>query len=324
MKSLVSEVDRRRFLAAGAAALAGAGAVYAAPVGPFGAQAKSKDLPSTLKFSVMLWTVEPKTPFDQRIGKVSDAGYHAVELVEEYKGWSREDFARARQRLHQLNVEVDACSGINTSLCDPAQRDAFLAEIRAKLPVLAELECSRLILLSGNRVSGLSHEQMHASCVEGLKRAADVVAAQNVELLLENIDPEENPQYFLTSVAEGFDVIREIGNPHVRFLYDFYHEQISEGNLLAKLEKNIDLTGLVHIADVPGRHEPGSGEINYANIFRKLNTLRYSRYVAMEFIPRCDVVEALRCAREFAEEYSHGATFTAAELNEPGRLDASS
>src|SRR5271154_2910245 len=172
MKSLAPEVDRRRFLAAGAAAIAGAGAVYATPGVPFG-QATSRELPSMLKFSVMLWTVEPKTPFDQRIGKVSDAGYHAVELVEEYKGWSKEDIAHARQRFHQLNMVVDACSGIHASLCDPAQRDTFLAEVRAKLPVLAELECSRVILLSGNRVPGLSQEQMHESCVEGLKRAAD-------------------------------------------------------------------------------------------------------------------------------------------------------
>jgi len=277
-----------------------------------------------LKFSVMLWTVEPKTPFDQRIGKVSDAGYHAVELVEEYKGWSKEDIAHARQRFHQLNMVVDACSGIHASLCDPAQRDTFLAEVRAKLPVLAELECSRLILLSGNRVPGLSQEQMHESCVEGLKRAADAAAEKNVELLLENIDPEENPSYFLTSVTEGFQVVREVGNPHVRFLYDLYHEQLSEGNLIAKLEKNIDLTGLIHVADVPGRHEPGTGEINYQNIYRKLNGLRYSRYVAMEFIPRGDVVETLRSAREFAEKNSRDTTFTAAGLTDTGRADASS
>jgi hydroxypyruvate isomerase len=173
-------------------------------------------------------------------------------------------------------------------------------------------------------VPGLSHEQMHASCVEGLKRAADVVAAQNVELLLENIDAPENPNYFLTSAAEGFDVVREVGHPHVRFLYDLYHEQVSEGNLIAKLEKNIDLTGLIHIADVPGRHQPGTGEINYQNIYRKLNALRYSRYVAMEFVPTCDVVQALREAREFAEKNSHDTTFTAAGLIEPGRADASS
>jgi len=116
--------------------------------------------------------------------------------------------------------------------------------------------------------------------------------------LLENIDPEENPKYFLTSVAEGFEIVREINSPHVRFLYDFFHEQISEGNLIAKLEKNVDLVGLVHVADVPGRHEPGTGEIHYPNIYRKLAQLKYDHYVAMEFLPTGDPVASLRAARE--------------------------
>ena len=253
-------------------------------------------------FSVMLWTVDPQLPFAERIGKVAGAGYHAVELVGEYDNWSKEDFAHARTRFHSVDMVVDACSGIRTSLCDPSQRDTLLGEIHAKLPVLAELECSRLILLAGDTVPGLTHEQMHASCVEGLKRAADIAAARNVELLLENIDPEENPKYFLTSVREGFEVIRDVGHPKVKFLYDFFHEQISEGNLISKLEKNLDLVGLVHVADVPGRHEPGTGEINYASIFRKLGQWHYSRYIAMEFIPTGDIVVSLRTVREFAEK----------------------
>lgn len=254
-------------------------------------------------FSVMLWTVDPKLPFEQRVSKVADAGYHGVELVGEWEGWSKDGYARARQQLQRLGLVVDACSGINASLCDPSQRDGLLSQIRAILPILTEFACFRLILLTGNKVPGMSHEQMRANCVESLKRVADLTAAQNAELLLENIDPEENPQYFLTSVAEGFQIVREINNPRVRFLYDFFHEQISEGNLIAKLDKNLDLIGLVHVADVPGRHEPGTGEINYASIFRKLGQLHYSRYIAMEFLPTADTVASLRAAREFAEKY---------------------
>jgi len=121
-------------------------------------------------------------------------------------------------------------------------------------------------------------------------------------LLLENIDPEENPKYFLTSVARGFEIIRAVNHPQVQFLYDFFHEQISEGNLIEKLEKNIELVGLVHVADVPGRHEPGSGEINYQNIFRKLAELKYDRVVAMEFLPSGDPVTQLRAAAKLAAE----------------------
>jgi hydroxypyruvate isomerase len=141
--------------------------------------------------------------------------------------------------------------------------------------------------------------------IEGLKRAASIVEGKQIKgepvrLLLENIDPEENPKYYLTSVAEGFEIVRAVNHPQVRFLYDFFHEQIAEGNLIEKLEKNIEYTGLVHIADVPGRHEPGTGEIHYANIYKKLAELKYDRIVAMEFLPTSDPVAKLRKAREDA------------------------
>jgi len=296
-------LNRRQFV--NSCTVAGLGAAVRRP-SAFSGGERLFDAPSPVPpfpLSVMLWTVEEKLPFDQRIAKVADAGYHAVELVGEWQGWSRDDFLRARLQLHQLGMVVDACSGIQTSLCDPSQRDALLVEIRALLPVLAEFESTRLILLSGDRVPGLSHEQMHAGCVEGLKRIAELTAPQHMEILLENIDPEENPKYFLTSAAEGFRIVREVGHPRVKLLYDFFHEQVSEGNLIAKLEKNIDLLGLVHIADVPGRHEPGTGEINYSNIFRTLGQLGYSRYVAMEFLATGEVVASLRAARELAQKY---------------------
>jgi hydroxypyruvate isomerase len=255
------------------------------------------------KLSVMLWTVCEKLPFDQRIEKVAEAGYHAVELVNEYKNFSKDDYTRFRAKKRELNLTVDATSGISHSLCDASQRDAFLDEVRAQLPVLEELECNKLILLSGDKVPGQSPQQMHENCVESLKRGAEIAATKNVGLLLENIDPEENPKYFLTSVSEGFEIIRSVGAKNLQFLYDFFHDQIAEGNLLAKLEKNLDLIGVVHIADVPGRHDPGTGEINYPNIFRKLGQLGFNGYVAMEFIPEGETVAALRAAREMAMKY---------------------
>lgn len=251
----------------------------------------------------MLWTVYPKAPFDERIDKVVEAGFTSLEMVEEYKNWSKDDYARFRAKRHELKLTVDATSGITRSMVDPAQREALLKEIGEKLPVLEELESNKLILLTGDKVPGLSHEQMHNNVVESLKRAAEICATKKVSILLENIDPEENPKYFLTSVTEGFEVVREAQAPNVQFLYDFFHDQISEGNLLAKLDKNLDIISHVHIADVPGRHDPGTGEINFPNIFRKLGQLGFNGYVAMEFVPEGDTVEALRAAREMAIKY---------------------
>ena len=143
------------------------------------------------------------------------------------------------------------------------------------------------------------------SCVDGLQAAVATlegkrINGQPVRLLLENIDPEENPKYFLTSVARGFEIIKAVNHPQVQLCYDLFHEQIAEGNLIEKLEKNIEQVGLIHVADVPGRHRPGTGEINYPNIFRKLVQLNYNHIVAMEFLPMGDPVAELREAKSMA------------------------
>ena len=109
--------------------------------------------------------------------------------------------------------------------------------------------------------------------------------------------PEENPKYFLTRASEAIEVIRAVNHPQVQFLYDIFHEQMVEGNLIEKLDKHIDVIGLIHVADVPGRNEPGTGEINYANIYKKLVELHYQHTVAMEFYPTGDPVATLRAAK---------------------------
>jgi hydroxypyruvate isomerase len=251
--------------------------------------------------SVMLWTVAPTLPFERRLEMVAEAGYGAVELVREFEKWTDEDFRRVNARKRSLGIRFDATAGVWKGIADPDAREGFLTDLQNFLPITEKLECPGIIVLSGDRIEKFSHQAQHAACVETLKRAADIAAKQHVILLFENIDPEENPKYFLTSVAEGFDIIREVGHPQVKFLYDFFHEQISEGNLIKKLEQNIDLVGLVHIADVPGRHEPGTGEINYATIFRRLADLKYDGYAAMEFEPSEDTVATLRAARQLVQ-----------------------
>jgi hydroxypyruvate isomerase len=296
-------VRRRQFFGAcTAAALAGAAGPLALAALP-ATQADAAAPGPPFRLSVMLWTVYPKLSFEQRIEKVAEAGFTSVELVTEYKDWTKPDYAKFRTKKLELNLTVDATSGISHSMVDPAQREAFLNEVRAKLPILEELESNKLILLTGDKVPGLTHQQMRENCIESLKRAAEITAPKKVGLLLENIDPEEAPKYFLTSVTEGFEIVRAAGAPNIQFLYDFFHDQIAEGNLLAKLDKNLDIIGVVHIADVPGRHDPGTGEINYPNVFRKLGQLGFNGYVAMEFVPEGETVAALRTAREMAIKY---------------------
>jgi hydroxypyruvate isomerase len=298
-------MDRRTFAKAGACLAASAFSSARAVAGEASA---SGELPaSPFRLSVMLWTVFRDLPFELRLEKVAQAGYRNVELVGEYEKWTDADFERANAKRKELGITFDCTAGLKRGLCNPADRGALFDEVRRTLPIMERIGCPALIFLSGNVVPGLSLEAQQQSCVAGLKAAAALIEGKRingepVRLLLENIDPEENPNYFLTSVARGFEIVKAVAHPQVQFLYDFFHEQIAEGNLIEKLEKNIELVGLVHVADVPGRHQPGTGEINYRNIFRKLAALKYNRVVAMEFLPTGDAVAQLRTAGRMAAE----------------------
>lgn len=266
---------------------------------------KSEETGVPFKLSVMLWTVFTNLPFEQRLEKVAEAGYRNVELVGEYGEWTDADFRRVNAVRKRLGIHFDCTAGLKHGVSIPDHRQPLLDELRHVLPIMEQIDCPNLILLSGDRVPGMPREVQHQCCIDTLKAAADFVQGKSingepVRLLLETIDPEENSRYFLTGISEALEVVQATGHPQVRLLYDLYHEQIAAGNLIEKLEKSLPHLGLVHVADVPGRHEPGTGEINYQNIFRKLAELNYTGVVAMEFHPSGDPVTQLRAAREMA------------------------
>jgi hydroxypyruvate isomerase len=298
----------RRTFAQSLAAAAVAAAAPKLPAATLSAAAPQTGTPP-FPLSVMLWTVFTHLPFEERLAKVAEAGYRQIELVGEYAGWSEADFGRANAARKRLNIRFDATAGLKHGVAVPADREAFLAELREALKPMETLSCPTMIVLSGNVVPGLSREEQHQCSIETLKQAAKLVEGrqidgQPVRLLLECIHPEENPKYFLTRASEAIEVIRAVNHPQVQFLYDIFHEQMVEGNLIEKLDKHIDVIGLIHVADVPGRNEPGTGEINYANIYKKLVELHYQHTVAMEFYPTGDPVATLRAAK--AQAWSAG------------------
>jgi hydroxypyruvate isomerase len=250
------------------------------------------------QFSVMMWALKKLGSFEENLERVAQAGYRHVELVGEFAGWSAEDWRRILGRMQALKITVDATSGIRAGFADPAGGDAFLTELKSFIPTVERLGCGQIILLSGRRIDGAAAGVQRAASVEALKRAAEILNAAEVTGVIEPIDRLENPSIYLDGVTEAFEIVRAVGSRNVKVLYDLYHEQRGMGNLIEKLEKNIDEVGLIHVADVPGRHEPGTGEINYRNVYKKLAEVRYRGVIAMEFYPTADVVETLRRARE--------------------------
>jgi hydroxypyruvate isomerase len=252
------------------------------------------------RFSVMLWTLEKQAPFDQCIEMVAAAGYQGVELVGDFQNWSSQDVQRVMKKMQALELEFDLLSGVKAGFADPAGGTEFLAQAAIQLQHAHDLNSPQINLKSGNRLDGVSPDAQHAASIENLKRAAELAGEHHVQIVIEPIDLLENPKMYLTSVSEAFAIVRAVNSPWVKVLYDFYHEQRGSGNLIEKLEQNIAQVGLVHIADVPGRHEPGTGEIDYSNIYRKLAALKYDGYITMEFYPVGPAVPTLTKARQDA------------------------
>jgi hydroxypyruvate isomerase len=264
------------------------------------AQELASQVPPSVQFSQMIWTLKKLGTFDENLDRLALAGYHHVQLVGEFKTWSEEDWRRITARMETLKISVDATSGVQAGFADPSGQEAFLSGLKTLIPAAKRLQCKQIILLSGKVIEGAPAGSQHTASIEALKRAADLLSSAGLVAVIEPIDRLENPTIYLDGVTEAFEIANAVGSPSVRVLYDIYHEQRQFGNLIEKFEKNIDQVGLIHIADVPGRHEPGTGEINYLNIYRKLAELKYSGPIAMEFYPTGDIVETLRRARDTA------------------------
>jgi hydroxypyruvate isomerase len=252
------------------------------------------------KFSVMLWTLPKKLTFEQQLQIVADAGYTGAEVGKEYEAWTPAEWKTNLAKLHSLGIQVDSAVPGRNALADISKRTALTEDLKKAIPGANELGCKQFIYTAYNRVPEQTPEQQRAAIVDTLKYAADLLEKDGIEIVLEPIHLAEHKEEAVISVAEAFEITRLVNSPRVKVLYDFYHEQIQAGNLIEKLTKNIDQVGLVHIADVPGRHQPGTGEINYINIYRELARLKYDRYICMEFMSQGDPTATLKKAREDA------------------------
>jgi hydroxypyruvate isomerase len=282
-------MDRRELLKSGAVLVAGALATPA-----------QQSLPAKAKItsSVMLWTL--KGSFEEKLETAARSGVQSVEMVGEYAAWTDADVARVKKLARSFRLGMDVLIATpdwqkrSVSMVDPAQRDNFLADVRRAITVAQELETPQILLMSGNAIPGRTHEEQYASLLEGCKRAGDLTAAANLTAIVEPLNSLVNHKgFFLTTCVEGAKLIRQVDNPHVRLLFDIYHEQVQEGNVIRTLTEAADIVAVFHVADNPGRNDPGTGEMNYTNIYKAIQKTGYAGYVAMEYLPLGDQVESL-------------------------------
>jgi hydroxypyruvate isomerase len=250
-----------------------------------------------LRFSVCVETLFNEKPFEQRLEYVHDLGFPAFEF------WNRQgkDMNITLALKMALRLEVSAFVGSSASLVDPAQRPQFLADINRAAALAFDLSCANLIVTSGPALPDVPREQQQAHLIEALRAAAETASDADVALVLKPLNQRDHPGTFLSSSDEGFAIVRAVGSPNVRLCFDIYHQQITEGDLTRRITENLDLIGHFQVADVPGRNEPGSGEINFEHIFGLLQELGYKGFVGLEYVPRVDATASLRAVRALSQ-----------------------
>lgn len=197
------------------------------------------------------------------------------------------DFDAIRAKADELGLELSCIVGAGAiapgGMVNPRDHDRIVRQFEQRVKLAKQLNCKRLVGLSGNERDDISHEQQTEHVIQCLKRLAPIAQENDVVLVMETLNPlVDHKGFFLCRTDHAQEVIREVGSPHVKQLFDIYHQQITEGNVIRNLRDNITNIGHFHVADNPGRKEPGTGELNYTNIFQAIADTGYQGFVALE------------------------------------------
>jgi hydroxypyruvate isomerase len=288
-------ISRRAFWQGAGAALAlGASRAESKGQAPPAAGPKKSRVTS----SVMLWTL--KGTFDEKLAAAAEAGMQSVELVSEQQSWSDADTTKYRRLVESYGMRIDTLLSQTdwtkrpVTMVNPAHRDAFLNDVKEAIVWAKKLDAPQIIVLSGNEQTGMSHEAQYASLVEGGKRAAELAQAAGLQLILENLNSKVNHKgYFLTSAREALKAAKEVDNPHFRLLFDIYHEYVQNGDPIPVMNEAEPYVAVYHVADAPGRHDPGTGEMKWDDIYKSIGKSGYAGYVTLEYLPEGDQVASL-------------------------------
>lgn len=249
------------------------------------------------KFAANLSMLFTDLPFLDRFGAARVAGFEAVEFLFPY-AWPAEQIA-AQLRAHGLRLVLfnlppgDWDAGERGMACHPDRSDEFRASVAAARDYALALNVKQVHCMAGKIPPGLAPETAHATCLASLRYAADLLAPHGINLLIEPINHFDMPGYLLGRSAEALAVIAAAGRPNLLLQYDVYHMQRMEGELSNTIRANLARIGHVQIADTPGRHEPGTGEINYRHLFALLDELGYDGWIGCEYHPVAGTLSGL-------------------------------
>jgi hydroxypyruvate isomerase len=280
-------LSRRKFLAhsAGAGTLAAAG-VLVDPIqarsAPPTLSGKSSTGSGRLKQSVCRWPYS-RTPLPDFCHRTKQIGFAAIDLLFPDEWPVAADAGLVVSMGYASRREKLIATGFN----DPANHALLLGELEAALPLAAQAHVANVIAMFGNRVPGIDENAAIANCVAGLAKIAPLAEKLGVTVCVELLNSKvDHPGYQGDHTAFGVAVMRGVNSPRVKLLYDIYHMQIMEGDVIRTIRDNISWIGHFHTGGVPGRHEINDGqELNYHAIATTIADLNYQAYVAHEFVP---------------------------------------
>jgi len=288
-------LSRRAILAAGA------GAPFLLETQP--ARADLGPPPYTLSINIEI--MFPRTmPRAERVAAVAAQGFKA------YSFWSASEQeldamlkVQERTGIKCASISGTGKAGSSTGLTKPGQEQAYLDEIAARAKIAARVGGARPIIFVGKMQPDVPWETQRAQIVSGLRKAGDIAKEFGVTLVMEPLSTEPGEvRMALDTAAAAFPAIDEVAHPHVKVCFDMYHLQLMEGNITNHLRQGLskDRIGLVQIGEVPGRKEPGTGEVDYAYIFRVLREMNYNGYVDTEMGTSTTPEAAMSLARSMS------------------------
>lgn len=207
----------------------------------------------------------------------------------EFWSWWDKDLTELKTAVNRYDLSIACCCTKFISLVDVNQRAAYLQGLTESIVVAKDLNISTLISQVGDFIEGVPREQQKQSLIDGLVAAVPLLEDAGITLVIEPLNELiDHRGYYLVKSAEAFDIIRQISSPNIKVLFDIYHQQISEGNLINNILSNIEHIGHFHAAGNPGRHELQCGEINYSQVFSAIKQSKFKGYIGLEYWPITD------------------------------------
>lgn len=249
-----------------------------------------------MRFSACIeWLFAEHGDFPARVRAAHAAGLDAIEFWR----WSSKDLDALEAAVRETGMPVAGLlAEPMVPLTDPAQHEAFLEGLKRSIEVAQRLGAPALIAQAGADLPGHPRSQQRAALATALGRSADILAGSGVVLMLEPLNTRvDHVGYFLPSTREGLDIVDEVGRPEIRLIYDIYHSAVMDEEIAEVLSGRLDRVVHVHLADAPGRHEPGSGSMDWQRRLAWLEAAGYTGLVGLEYKPTGPTLETLRALR---------------------------